>query len=296
MHRFEYWTVAYRPRHNQETLLDNVRTPFSVINNTWRYWAADPHIIEYKGKTYLFAELYDRVLRRGVIGFCEISDSGVTPWRVALRMPYHLSYPHIVRRGDDFYMIPESYVANEVSVFHAKRFPDEWEKIDTLKANFCAVDSTVITNHGSTYLLTLQFLEDSERLLLFPLTDDGLSEQGVLAAENDCNVRPAGHSFFWQETLVRPGQDCSSSYGCALNFYEITVISSAEYREKLIRKILPAEIHSDLKKQPEGIHTYNLSDTYEVIDLKGYETDWLFYLMRPVWWLWRQLKRVFGKN
>lgn len=296
MHQFEYWTVAYRHRRNQETLLDDTETPFSIVKNTWRYWAADPHIVEYESTTYLFAELYDRLLRRGVIGYCEIGSNGATPWRIALQMPYHLSYPHILRRGSDFYMIPESYVANEISVFHAKHFPDQWEKIATLQADFCAVDSTVFVNHGNDYLMTLQLSENGDRLLLFPIDGDGLHGQGLLAAENDCNVRPAGQCFSWKGKTVRPGQDCSKSYGCALNFYEITSISSTEFAEKLIKKIDPAEIHSDLIKTPEGIHTYNLSDTYEVIDLKGYETDWLFYLTRPVWWLWRRVKRVPGKN
>lgn len=51
MHQFEYWTVAYRHRRNQETLLDDTETPFSIVKNTWRYWAADPHIVEYESTT-----------------------------------------------------------------------------------------------------------------------------------------------------------------------------------------------------------------------------------------------------
>ena len=292
MRKFEFWTVAYRPRQNQATLLDDLQTPFSVVKNTWRYWAADPHLVEHNGTTYLFAELYDRVLRRGVIGYCELSGNGATAWPVALRMPYHLSYPHILRIGDAFYMIPESYVANEISVFRAVHFSDRWEKATVLRENICAVDSTVFFDHEQAYLMTLQFQGDAERLLLFPVKDRTLCGQGLVVAENDCNVRPAGHFFQWNGKRIRPGQDCSNSYGCALNLYEVTDISSEGYSETLYKKVHPSDIRSNLKKEPEGIHTYNMSASYEVVDLKGYETDWLFYIMRPVWWLWRRVKRI----
>ena len=296
MRKFEFWTVAYRQRQNQGTLLDDLQTPFSLVKNTWRYWAADPHLVEYDGTTYLFAELYDRVLRRGVIGYCELSGNGATAWRVALRAPYHLSYPHILRRDDTFYMIPESYLANEISVFRAMHFPDRWEKAAVLRKDFCAVDSTVFSDRGQSYLMTLQFQEDTERLLLFPFKDGALCGQGLVVAINDCNVRPAGHFFRWNGKRIRPGQDCSSSYGCALNFYEVTEVSSEAFSETLYKKIQPSDIRSNLKKKPEGIHTYNMSASYEVIDLKGYEADWLFYIMRPVWWLWRRIKRLFKKQ
>ena len=64
MRKFENWTVAYRRRNGNATLLEDIVSPFVCIPNTWRYWCADPHIFEENGKTYIFAELYDRVLRR----------------------------------------------------------------------------------------------------------------------------------------------------------------------------------------------------------------------------------------
>ena len=144
--------------------------------------------------------------------------------------------------------------------------------------------------------MTLQFQEDTERLLLFPFKDGALCGQGLVVAKNDSNVRPAGHFFRWNGKRIRPGQDCSSSYGCALNFYEVTEVSSEAFSETLYKKIQPSDIRSNLKKKPEGIHTYNMSASYEVIDLKGYEADWLFYIMRPVWWLRRRIKRLFKKQ
>ena len=51
-------------------------------------------------------------------------------------------------------------------------------------------------------------------------------------------------------------------------------------------------ICSDVVREVEGIHTYNFSGKYEVIDLKYHRVDPWFYVMRPVWYLWRRMKKV----
>lgn len=292
--KFEKWTIACRKRTEQQTLLDDRTSVFHVIPNSWRYWAADPHIIELNGKSLVFAELYDRVLRRGVIGCCQLTEQGVTPWQVVLKTPHHLSYPHLVAFGETVYMIPESYVANEIAVYRAVDFPHRWEKATVLKGNFCAVDSTVFKANGTAWMLTLRFMNGQEQLWLFPADDGGILGDGLCVAENDSNKRPAGHFFSTSGKLIRPAQDCTESYGCALNFYEVTEVSPSHFEEHLIQKITPCEIQSDLKGVPAGLHTYNMSEHYEVIDLKEYEFDWLFYIMRPIWFIWRRVRKVFG--
>lgn len=290
MRKFENWTIAYRRRSGTQTLPENTESPFTCIPNTWRYWCADPHILTENGRTYIFAELYDRVLRRGVIGYCEVQENGVTPWQVALKMPFHLSYPHLFWKDDDIYMIPESYVADEIAVYKAVSFPDRWERVTVLKEHFCAVDSTVLECDGKAYMMTLQFSGEDEQLVLFSMENENWKKTGQLAARNDNQKRPAGHFFLQNGEWIRPAQDCSESYGCALNFYKVTGLDP--YTEELMAKIKPDVLHTDLGRTADGIHTYNRNEQYEVIDLKGYETDILFYIMRPVWFLWRRVKRL----
>ena len=291
MRKFENWTIAYRRRIGDRTLLDDTASPFVCIPNTWRYWCADPHILENDGKTYIFAELYDRILCRGVIGYCMLAEDGVTPWRVVLNMPFHLSYPHILQRGNDVYMIPESYVANEIAVYRAVSFPDRWEKVHVLKADFCAVDTTVFSAGNRTYAFTFRFVHDTEQLMLYAADDEGFAEDGVCLASGDPQMRPAGHIIRSDGSLYRPAQDCSESYGCALNLYRIESLDP--YGETLFAKIKPEMIQSDLGRIADGIHTYNVSEHWEVLDLKGYETDLLFYIMRPIWFIWRRVKKLF---
>lgn len=286
--KHEFWTIAYRPR-GEQTLPENTAAPFRVIPNTWRYWAADPHLFEEGGKTWVFAELYDRVLRRGVIGCCYITENGASPWKVAMNMPFHLSYPHLFRKEDGIYMIPESYVGNEIALYKAVDFPYHWERVKPIKENCVAVDTTRIPWNGSTWLLTQD--EDSGLTLM---TENG--EKSWSIRKDDPMTRPAGPVFVHNGKLLRPSQDCSDGYGRAVRFHEVLEVGDGIYREKFLCEIRPEQITSDLKFPAEGIHTYGQTEKYEVIDLKGFESDPLFIIMRPIWFIWRRVKKLFTRN
>ena len=290
--KHEFWTIAYRRRQDKIILEDTPR-PFRVIPNTWRYWGADPHLFEEAGKTWVFAELYDRVLRRGVIGCCYLTENGASKWKVALKTPFHLSYPHIFRGDDGIYMIPESYVGEEIALYKATAFPYRWEHVKAIKKPIIAVDTTRIPWNGQTWLLTQAEIDDNTRGLML-MSEDG--SQTWVVKENDPYTRPAGPVFRHGEALLRPAQDCSDGYGRAVRFNEILNVDKGVYEEQFVCEIRPEQITSDLKFPAEGIHTYGQTDKYEVIDLKGFERDPLFIIMRPVWFIWRRLKKLFVRK
>lgn len=295
MKKVEEWTIAYRHRQGDQLLIDDRESPFKTIPNTWRYWCADPHLLEWDGDTYVFAELYDRVLRRGVIGCCQITDDGPTPWKVVLKTPSHLSYPHTFLSNGTVYMIPESYTAAEIAVYKAVSFPDKWEKVHTLASGYTAVDTTLFSVDGASWLMTLRFDEAHTYLEVHRLEKDRPLSSPLVAKLDDADSRPAGNLFRYGGKLIRPAQDCNGSYGKALNFYHVTNVSSDRYEETLLAKIGPEHIRSDLGGIPQGIHTYNVSDGYEIIDLKEYKIDLWAYLTRPVWFLWRRIKNLFRR-
>ena len=76
----------------------------------------------------------------------------------------------------------------------------------------------------------------------------------------------------------------------------MTEVNEAAYRETLLAKVKPSDLKTDLGRVPAGIHTYNVTETYEVIDLKTYETDWLFYLTRPIWFVWRRVRKLWKRR
>ena len=294
MKKFEKWNIAFRPRKSNLTLMTDTNSPFTVIPNTWRYWCADPHLVEFNNKTYIFAELYDRVLRRGVIGYCTISDNTASKWKAALSTPFHLSYPNVFCFDSNIYMIPESYVAEEIAVYKAKNFPNNWKKVKILKKDIITVDSTPLEINDENFLLSYLLRDDNGCLKLFKYNNDLKTCFSI--PDTDKQLRPAGNFFKIDNILYRPAQDCKNGYGSALNFYSVDNISDTNYSETLFKKITPQMITTDTNIVSHGIHTYNFNDKYEVIDIKGYEIDILFYIMRPIWYLKRRLIKFFTKE
>ena len=290
--KHEFWISAYRPR-SEKTLLEDTATPFRAIPNTWRYWTGDPHLFEDGGKTWVFAELYDRILRRGVIGCCELTENGPTKWKVCLKMPFHLSYPHIFRREGGIWMIPESYVGGEIGLYKAVSFPYRWERVRAVKPDTVAVDTTWVHWEDRRYLLTQAQTDDNTGALMLLKEDGTVCWTGTPA---DPYVRPAGPLFEHHGKLLRPSQNCAGGYGIGLRFNEVLAVSDDDYQEKFLLEISPDQIQCDWSYPVKGIHTYGQSDRYEVIDLKSFEIDLFAPVMRPVWAIWRRIKKLFVRN
>ncbi len=150
----QHYQVAYRRNGKlfSRFPLENGGPEFQLIPNTWRYWAADPFLYEHEGKVYLFAELYDFVHRKGVIGFAEWKNNRFTKWKPIIEEPFHMSYPHVFGHNGDVYMIPETYQAKKLILYKATRFPCEWELCKTLLTGESLVDTTIISIAGGGLL------------------------------------------------------------------------------------------------------------------------------------------------
>lgn len=271
MRKNEKWTIAYRKKAEGKTLLDSLSGTFIPLANTWRYWRADPFLFEKDGKTYLFAELFDRVKGRGVLGCCELTDTGAKKWKVIIEEPFHLSYPFIFQRGDEIYLIPEAFKSGKIMLYKAVCFPHKWTKVRDL-ADMVAVDSTMVDTADGSYMITVRIANEVSELVVMRLNEQmEMKDLRIVSQKEDPNVRPAGKVFTWKDQLIRPAQDCAKSYGYGLNLMRISALDEIRYAEELVRKILPEEITIRGIRMPQGIHTYNFTDRYEVIDFKEYE-------------------------
>lgn len=292
MGKCEKWTIAYRVRKDGATILDDVQTAFTPIPNTWRYWRADPFLFEKDGKTYLFAEFYDRARLRGILGCCELTDDGAGEWKIILEEPFHLSYPFVYRDGEEIYMIPESCRAGKIFLYRATQFPYQWERVREL-ADLVAVDSTVMEGTDGTHLTTLRSTDHGMELVAMKMADGRVTGPARRLSEpGDTQVRPAGRLFSWGGGRIRPAQDCSAGYGWGLNFMQVTQLDAEGYAEHLLKKIRPEDISIRGIQAPCGIHTYNLTDRYEVIDCKQIE----FGLVSKIAGVIRRIKRMLHRT
>jgi hypothetical protein len=74
-------------------------------------------------------------------------------------------------------------------------------------------------------------------------------------------ARGAGAVFEASGRLIRPSQDCSVSYGYALNLNEIVSLSESPYRERTICRVDPG-----WTPRLEGVHSYSRVGEWEAID------------------------------
>ena len=80
--------------------------------------------------------------------------------------------------------------------------------------------------------------------------------------------------------IYRPAQLCAPEYGYALNFMKVEPEDG--YDEKIINTVYPESIRSDLNKKIIRIHTYALTDRFEIIDVK-FDDPRLRYQIRRVY-------------
>lgn len=269
--RPETWCCAIRFNDNENNCILNDRgTPFTVIEDSKRYWTADPFLIEKDEKFYLFFEAFDRLQKKGLLGYREISENKFGDINIIYESKTHLSFPFIYEENGVYYIIPESSKEHELYRLKCTLFPNKWEK-ETILINDDLVDTVLFKNDGINYYISERV--DSKNY--FDRVDIYTERDGVITAcsnnpvKNDIdNARGAGKIFEFEGKLIRPAQSCGNSYGEKINFNQILKLSKNEFEEKLIYDISVDELKFNVANDFTGIHTYNKLDNVEVIDLK----------------------------
>lgn len=276
----ESWNVAYRSKIEGD-ILDSNSGKFTVIKNNFRYWAADPFVFEYEGETYIFAELYDYIKRRGILGYSKFEKNKFSRWKPIIEESYHLSYPHIFEHKGDIYILPESSESNTLYLYKCKRFPDEWERNKILDKNFKCVDTTIFPQGQGLCAFTQTI--DSNPFNYSIKFDEKLNliEKTKLKEKELKISRCGGKVFNKDNKYIRVCQDCRPYYGYGLIFKEFT-INNNKYSDKVIKNITTKDIKIDKNMILDGIHTYNRSENLEVIDLKTRRLNILNLIFRTI--------------
>ena len=255
----ESWNVAFRKK-KKDSVLDDLGSPFTVIRNSDRYWAADPFVYEYGDDVYVFAELYDYVSRKGIIGYYILNKAN-SKWTPVITEPYHLSFPYVFREDDQIFIMPESSQSSSLYLYRAVDFPDHWEKCEDLRSNVKYVDTTPFLAFGRKMGLTYGMGDHNLRILDF---SDG--EDRVVETTHTELKRPAGYFDF--QRGIRAAQNCEEDYGKGLILYHFIMGEDLSYQEEEIRRVFPQDLKLTKKLYLDGIHTYNASKNYEVVDIK----------------------------
>ena len=285
------WALAIRKNYPGKQLYSsNDGDAFSIIKNPWGYWCADPFLFNHKGTEYIFCEAFDIFQNKGIIAYRIIDDQGrVSKLHPCLECEGHLSYPYIFAHDNQVYMVPESGDANEIALYKATRFPDEWEKIKTLVKNVAACDTNMVKYRNQAYLMTLIYDKNKvpykyDSLYLYHWDGCSFKMCGNSAILCDAEyARNGGKMFFEGETLYRISQNCMNMYGENLDFHIIDRLSETGFEEHFVKRVSLSDISVNDSISYEGIHTYDHDERYEIVDLqrvKWFRIERFLFLIR----------------
>lgn len=235
-------------------------------------YLADPFGLEVDGRLTVLAEAYDYRVRRGEIHYLTFDrDDRLVAEGLALSKRWHLSYPSLIRDGGDLYMLPEANKSQALTLYRCVRFPDRWKPVKRL-LNLPAVDATVI-HHGGLWRMFFALAGREERSMreLYVATAPSLT--GPWTASPDPVMtgldrsRPGGAAFVLGGLIHLPVQDCTATYGGALNLLRISDPNPVSFQAEVIGRM---EAPGLLPGFEDGLHTLSGQGDVTFIDVKGF--------------------------
>ncbi len=262
----EQWFLMYKDRDDLSS--ESVSKFQTIMPSVKQFWA-DPFVVDYKDKRYIFIE-EEPLNSHGYISLITLEDDGSFSEAVPLiKKPYHMSYPFVFNHNDTYYMIPETSENRTIDLYVAIDFPYKWEFKQNLMSDIHAVDTTLFYKDDKWWLFTsiAEFESgwDNGTVSLF-FSDNLFSNLWNEHPQNPISTDPhharmAGCVFEKEGKMYRPSQNSSKRYGYGFNIEEITKLSPTHYEEKTVSEIVP-----DWNKNILGTHTVNFAKNFTIID------------------------------
>jgi len=228
-----HWRVGWRfvePGGDVWTRRDLSGARWNVLADPVDHFYADPFPLHWQGRDYIFFEDLDHKTEKGIIAVTALNEQGRPgPTMPVIEEPWHLSYPFLIERDGELFMIPESSNNREIVLYRAVDFPLKWERHAVLVAGVEAADATIVEHEGLLYMTAV--VRDG--------TSAGYSDMlSIWWAENllgpwhaheqnpvlvdDRTARPAGNFVRRDGALYRPAQDCRRAYGAGVSLMKVT--------------------------------------------------------------------------
>ena len=240
-------------------IVNPVLTP-SDVTDTVATLVADPFLFHENNIWYMFFEAVSSSIGHGVICFATSSDGFHWNYQqILISDGIHHSYPHVLKYDDKYYMVVESYEANEVRVYEASNFPYGWHHVATPISGKAYVDASVFRYNNKWWMFVSEgegedcYLFYSNNLLsgwvehpLSPIVSGDLSK-----------ARPGGRSFvFDTNRIIRIVQKGDIRYGQQVRAFEVDTLDETHYAEHEIPES-PILTESGSGWNAKGMHQFD---------------------------------------
>jgi hypothetical protein len=244
------------------------------------YYVADPFPYRDNGRDYLLVEDYGHPKGvRGRISRVEMHD-GNTTIEPAIVRNTHVSYPYTFDEAGHMYCAPEMG-AEDGCIIYELGANAAWTPRHHILRGRQIVDPTFVRIENRWWLFCTD-AQSAGSLVLHAFYADDLAGAWTAHAMNPLksdrsSARPAGRPFVLDGRLFRPAQDCSETYGGAVNVMEIVELSPTAFRE-----VHATRLEADPAwPYPHGLHHLVVDGNRVYIDAKRTRYDLLRWL--KVW-------------
>ncbi|MCU7804881.1 MAG: hypothetical protein KZQ96_16960 [Candidatus Thiodiazotropha sp. (ex Lucinoma borealis)] len=246
---------------HEEGISNPVLTADDVTDIEDAAFVADPFIFHEGDTWYMFFEVakWNGSMHFGRIGLATSPD-GIN-WsydKIVLEESTHHSYPLVIKYYYTHYMVTESYLQREIRFYRANNFPEEWERvytikkcgdgdvpspgqcIDTVNPAIGYIDPSIFRYNGKWWMFGNQggncYLYYSDNLL------SGWVEHPLspVVRNDNSKARPGGRAFVFDgDRIIRLAQKGNIRYGQRVRAFEVTTLTEDNYVEYEISEAAP---------------------------------------------------------
>lgn len=233
---------------------------------------ADPFGVWHESRLYVFVErldLADQIGRIEVLTYS--SDLDLLGIDLALREPWHLSYPYVFRSGNSYWMLPEARGAGRLTLYRASAFPLGWRAELRIPLPDGAVDPTPFFWKDRWWLFYCLRQGRSHRKdqlhiafadkLIGPWRHHPLNpvRRGLFGC------RPGGSPIIGDGYIDLPVQDSRNGYGGALRRLRIRKLDERRFEADDCPWLQPPAAFAPFN---DGLHTLSSAGDVSFIDVK----------------------------
>ena len=244
----------------------------------WKKWCADPIICDAGDKTYVFVEEMNRMTNRAHISVMTLDRSdGMSLPKVAIKEPFHMSFPETFVKGQKRYMIPETSEVGEMRIYRCDGKTDKWKMVCSFPET--CIDIAIMEQGGDVYCIASQEHPKNRhktKLKIYMLDVMGESLKECNQMETDCeysySARNGGKIIIRNGEYYRVAQRSTKEfYGKCVDIFRINRFEETKvYQEHKIAELSVEDLKLKYKNRfykPIGMHTYGHVNGWEVIDV-----------------------------
>jgi hypothetical protein len=262
------WGIAFQFSDRWDNIV--LRKSKKIKNPKNRFFA-DPFIIKYNNKNFIFVEDFYYKKNKGVISAIEIiSKNKYKILGTVLEEDFHLSYPFIFKINDEIYMCPESHQSNDIRIYKCDEFPLKWNLHKIIMKNVVAADSNIFYFNNKWWLMT--------NICSSNISDRG-SELHIYSSDSfdssNWKKHPMNTVIFDSRSARNGGRIISKNgkvyrvfqkqefdnYGARFGISEIIELNLLSYKEKILFESSP-----NYFPKIRGTHTFSFEEDIAVHD------------------------------